>query len=207
MLTRRDVGLNGSQLTRDIAAFRPVWDPHRKARFCDIEFSTGTTYFPFVRLGLARYQAMSIPGCELSPIVSTAFVQTVPNRTLTCSIGGDGAAALVVSGPAPSSSLGTAGVVLGTNVMEAVVEAQEPTITDPFLGWTAIGGAVPLDGVVNPDGTATWSGSVPAADGLGRRLRVAVREFELHPSDDRSTQPSTTLVATRRLVHVDVVPL
>ena len=207
VLTRKNIGITGTQLTRDIAAFRPVWDPHRKAWFCDIEFPTGTAYFPFVRLGLARYQAFSISGCELSPIVPTAFVQTVPDRALTCSIGGDGTAAVVVSGPAPSSSLGTAGVVLGTNVMEAVVEAQEPTIVDPFLGWSAAGDAVTLNGVVNADGTATWSGSVPAVNGGGRRLRLAVREFELHPSDDRSMQPSTTLVVSRRLVHVDVIPL
>jgi hypothetical protein len=45
---------------------------------------------------------------------------------------------------------------------------------------------------------------VPAGDG---DLRVAVREFEMHPADDRSTDPSPGMVLVRRLVHADVIPL
>ena len=206
-LTRKSVRLDGVQLRRDIAAFRPVWDPHRQAWYCDIEFPTGAAYFPFVRLGLARYQPRSIPGCELSAIVPTAFVQTVPDRTLSCAVAPDGSATLALNGPAPSSSMDIQGIVAGSNLVTAVVEAQEPAIADPLLGWAAAGPETELAGVLNGDGTATWSGTVQVPDAQGRRLRLAVREYETHPADDRSAAPSASLVAIPRLVHADVIPL
>ncbi len=208
LLTRESVSLFGSQLVRDIAAFRPVWDARRQAWYCDIEFDTGAAYFPFVRLGLARYQPFSIPGCELSPIVPTAFVQTVPNRTVTCAVAPGGNADVSVSGPAPSSSMDAQGtIVAGTNLVAAVVEAQEPAIADPLLGWTAVGPETELAAVLNGDGTASWSGSVQLPDAQRRKLRLAIREYEIHPADDRTSQPAPGLVASRRLVHVDVIPL
>ena len=97
--------------------------------------------------------------------------------------------------------------VAGSNLVAAVVEAQEPAIADPLLGWAAAGPETELAGVLNGDGTATWSGTVQLPDAQGRRLRLAVREYEIHPADDRSAQPSPALVATRRLVHADVIPL
>jgi hypothetical protein len=205
---RENVPLQGVQLSRAIAPFRPVWDPHRRAWYCDVELPTGAAYFPFVRLGLARYQPHSVPGCELSQIVPTAFVQTVPERTLSCVLAPDGSASLTLSGPAPSASVDAQGtVVAGTNVVAAVVEAQEPAIADPFLGWVATGPETELAGAIQGDGTVTWSGTVHVPDAPGRRLRLAVREYETHPADDRSAQPSPGLVATRRLVHADVIPL
>jgi hypothetical protein len=205
---REAVPLHRSEQVRDIAAFRPVWDRGRQAWYCDIEFPTGAAYFPFVRLGLARYQPFSIPGCELSPIVPTAFVQTVPNRTVTCALEPGGAASLSVSGPAPSASMDARGtIVAGTNVMAAVVEAQEPAIADSLLGWAAAGPEIEFTAVLNGDGTATWSGAVQVPEAQGRKLRLVVREYETHPADDRSTQPSPGLVTSRRLVSADVIPL
>ncbi|GAA1531914.1 hypothetical protein GCM10009827_057090 [Dactylosporangium maewongense] len=208
-LTRESVTLNGLGLRRDIAAFRPTWDADRQAWYCDVEFRTGAAYFPFVRLGLARYQPMSIPGCELSPIVPTAFVQTVPDRTLTCTVSPHGSATLALSGPAWSASVGEHGTVVdGSHLVSAVVEAQEPAVTDPLLGWAAAGPENKLASVVvTEDGTATWSGNLQLPETQGRRLRIAVREYEFHPADDRSAQPSPSLVATRRIVHADVIPL
>jgi hypothetical protein len=191
----------------DIAGFRPVWDEGRRAWYCDIEFETGAAYFPFVRLGLARYQAMSIPGCELSPIVPTAFVQTVPDRTVTCTLQ-PGAANVSLTGPAPSSSMDVQGnVVAGTNVVVAVVEEQGASFADPLLGWTATGSETELQAVLNGDGTASWSGAIHVPDADGRNLRLTIREYEIHPADDRSAQPSPGLVPNRRLVHADVIPL
>jgi hypothetical protein len=207
-LIRENVPLFGAQSTRDIAAYRPTWDSHRQAWYCDIAFPTGVAYFPFVRLGLARYQPSSIPNYELSPIVPTAFVQTVPDRTVTCTLTPDGTAELSLSGPAPSSSMDTQGTaVAGTNVVVALVETHNPAIADPLLGWTATGLETQLAGLLNGDGTATWSGTVEPPDPQGRKLRLAVREYEIHPADDRVAQTAPGFAATRRLVHADVIPL
>ena len=42
-----------------VAAHDVHFDPDRKLWYCDIEIDPGDTYFPFVRLALARYQAHS----------------------------------------------------------------------------------------------------------------------------------------------------
>jgi hypothetical protein len=98
-------------------------------------------------------------------------------------------------------------VVAGSNLVVAIVEAHEPAIADPVLGWAAVGPEIQLVGVLNGDGTATWSGSADLPDPQGRKLRLALREYEIHAADDRSAQPSPGLVAVRRLVHADVISL
>jgi hypothetical protein len=208
-LVQRSVPLHGGDgQRRDVAAYRPQWDRMRQAWYCDVEFPAGTEYFPFIRLGLARYQSMSIPGCELSPIVATAFVQTVPDRTLTCAVAPDGDSARVaLAGPAPSASASADGedlVVAGTNLVVAVAETQDPAFADPLLGWSAAGPEQELTAVLHGDGTATWSATVPLPGGGNRKRRLTVREYELHPAN---APPSPALVPTRRLVHADTVPL
>ncbi|NMR28112.1 hypothetical protein [Crystallibacter degradans] len=194
--------------TSDTALFTPQWDEDSDAWYCDIQFDTGTAYFPFVRLGLARYQPMSVPGCEMSPIIPTAFVQTVPNRSLTTFPAADGTIAVSLTGPAPSSYRDAQGsTIAGTNLVTAVVEEQDLRIEDPYIGWEPVGAETELVALVNQDGTTTWSGAVQVLDPEERKLRLAVHEYELHPADDLSAEPPANLVASRRLVHADVVPL
>jgi hypothetical protein len=47
----------------------------------DIEIDPQCAYFPFLRLGLARYQPHALAGLELSSIVATEFIQLLPHRT------------------------------------------------------------------------------------------------------------------------------
>ena len=206
-LVRQDVPLADGRQKRDIAAFAPIWDAGRQAWYCDLQFGTGEAYFPFTRLALARYQPFSLPGCELSPLMPTAFVQTMPDRTLTCT---HGAAEVTVSvtGPAPTSVIDLAGAVQpGGNEVVAVVEVQPEAYTDPLLGWTALGAETVLTGPAAAATTATYSGTVPVPDAPGQRRRLMVREYEHHPTDDRTADPAPGFVMARRLVHADVVPL
>lgn len=203
-LTRQDVPLaEGS--TRDIAAFAPIWDAGRQSWYCDLQFDTGEAYFPFVRLGLSRYQPFSIPGCALSPLVSTAFVQTLPDRTLTCTH--DATEVTVsVTGPAPTASADLVGTGQpGGNEVTAAIEVQPEAYADPLLGWSGLGPETTLTAAAGT--TATHSGVVPVPDTPGHRRRLVVREYEHHPADDRSTDPAPGLVLVRRLVHADVIPL
>jgi hypothetical protein len=193
--------------TRDIAAFTPIWDAGRQAWYCDLQFDTGEAYFPFVRLGLARYQLFSLPGCELSPLVPTAFVQTMPDRALTCTHGAT-EVTVSVTGPAPTSTIDLAGAMQpGGNEVVAVVEVQPEAYADPLLGWTALGSETVLTGAVGGVTTATHGGIVPVPDAPGQRRRLVVREYEHHPTDDRTADPAPGFVLARRLVHADVVPL
>jgi hypothetical protein len=204
---RENVLLAGGGRRRDLACFSPTWDKGRQAWYVDLEFDTGEAYFPFVRLGLARYQPMSIPGSELSPLVSTAFVQTLPNRSVTCTHG-DGQLEVSYSGPAPTAAMDTAGTIRqGGNEVVAVVEGQDEAYTDPLLGWSPLGGETAL-AMSAPNGPlATFVGTVALPEVPGQRRRLVLREYESHPADDRSQDPAPALVATRRLVHADAVLL
>jgi hypothetical protein len=53
--------------------------------FADVRMpgGVGGSYSPFVRLVVARYQRESVDGLELSPTVTTDFVQLLPDRTLS----------------------------------------------------------------------------------------------------------------------------
>jgi hypothetical protein len=59
------------------------WDIENRLWYCDLVISDITSYTPFIRLALARYQANSLQGLELSPAVLTDFYQLYPDRTLT----------------------------------------------------------------------------------------------------------------------------
>ena len=203
----RSVRLFGGATVRDIACFVPRWDAGRQSWFVDLEFDTQDAYFPFVRLGLTRFQPRSMPGRELSPMVSTVFMQTLPERTLTCTR--DAASATIsVTGPAPSARADPDGAVQADgNEMVARVEAQPETFADPAVGWVPIGPETVLVREPAAGAVATHSGSVTVPDPPpGQRLRLTVREFELHPTDDRTTVP-VRIVTARRLVHVDTVDL
>ena len=189
-----------------LATFKPRYDPNRDAWYCDLQFNTGAAYFPFVRLGLVRYQPRSIPGCETSDIVATSFVQTLPDRTLSVVQQSPQALSVRMHGPAPQSRRALDDtVVTETNLVVAVIEEQDARVNDIALGWTAIGGETVLAAEIQADGLAVWSGDVPLTAGGGGARRLCVREFELHPADDRSAVGA--FVVARRLVHADVLAL
>lgn len=83
--TRSNVSLEEIGNNQDIfsvAGHTVEFDPERKLWFADIVVQAGSSYFPFVRLALARFQPFSIEDCHLSRVVLTDFVQLVPDRTL-----------------------------------------------------------------------------------------------------------------------------
>jgi hypothetical protein len=65
------------------AAGHPVaYDPERKLWYSDIDIDAGPSYYPFVRLALARFQPCSVAGMELSRVFTADCVQTTPDRLL-----------------------------------------------------------------------------------------------------------------------------
>ncbi len=71
----------------DVAGHEVAWDKDRQLWFSDIEISTisATTYFPFVKLALVRYQPSSLKGLELSRVVQADFIQVTPDRAVSMS--------------------------------------------------------------------------------------------------------------------------
>jgi hypothetical protein len=159
-----------------------------------------TAYAPFVRLALARYQSASLPGLELSPIVTTELIPMLPDRTLVVSTSSFGPTAQL-SGVGPSGA---------TNHVEVTLESSEAAAGEGTLtgvdaeaqgaGWTPArfaDGSTTLRGAL---GDALFVG-IPS-DGLGtRRWRLVVREFEeIAPLPGEAASPLTAAVSSRTVV-------
>ncbi|MFH8770093.1 hypothetical protein [Streptomyces sp. NPDC017958] len=159
------------------------------------------SYAPFVRLALARFQADSLPGLSLSPVVVCDPVRLLPDRRLIVERDGpDLHLSLLGTGPEPP------------NRLEAVLEeAHAPGGTPP--------GAADLVDVTSPP-----AAGIPAWRPLSSRvtsdqpetvstlrmpagaspLRLRVREIERLDAPSPSASPAEL---TDRTVFVDIVPL
>ncbi len=67
----------------DIAPHDVFFDEERQLWYCDIEIDHGNSYWPFVRLALARYQPSSVDNAHLSEIVLADFMQLTQDRWAT----------------------------------------------------------------------------------------------------------------------------
>lgn len=72
---------NGANI--EIAPHDVFFDDDRQLWYCDIEIDHGDSYWPFVRLALARYQPISVHGVHLSEIVMADFMQLTADRWAT----------------------------------------------------------------------------------------------------------------------------
>lgn len=67
--------------TVDVAPHAVGYDTDRQLWYCDIVVRPpDQTYYPFIRLALARYQPTSALDCYLSSVVTTEFQQLSPDR-------------------------------------------------------------------------------------------------------------------------------
>lgn len=59
---------------------KPEYDKVRGLWYCDIDVDMGNTYYPFIRMALARFQPNSIDDTHLSPVILSDFAQLTPSR-------------------------------------------------------------------------------------------------------------------------------
>lgn len=71
--------------TAALLAYEPEFHPDRKQWFVDVAMTPRDQLWPFVRLAVARYQPHSLTRCALSPVVTTDWVQPLPERLATVS--------------------------------------------------------------------------------------------------------------------------
>jgi hypothetical protein len=93
-----------------IAGYKPILEASQgQLWYCDLPvdsskaFDLQASYFPFIRLGLARYQAHSMPGLELSYPVAE-WAQIPPRRTVRVELLGSHDILVVVQGHGYHSS-------------------------------------------------------------------------------------------------------
>ena len=93
-----------------VAGYRPQYSPSRRLWYVDVAFDARATFWPFVRLAVARYQPESVVGTHLSMPVRLDQVQLTPSRTLSVSRTDDRHARVVVTGLGRAPRVGVAAV-------------------------------------------------------------------------------------------------
>jgi hypothetical protein len=198
----------------DIAPHDVGYDAERRLWYCDIEIDTPPSYFPFIRLALARYHPRSLYLAHLSPVVLVEFAQLHPDRALSVTAvpGNPRARRLTLSGPVHTrSSVANEyeffGVFFGPpgslgNVVEVAVERRQ-TGVNTDLGWEPAPDAGITEDVGPNVANVLWAGVVELPQGLSDDgpYRVVIREFEVFATEE--TDPGYA----RRPVYVDVVDL
>jgi hypothetical protein len=219
--------------TVGVVGYKPQYNAERKLWYVDVALDPGSTFWPFVRLAVCRYQPDSIDNCHLSPPARCDYVQLTPERTTSVSRTDDRHVRVVVSGPVgvraelPIRIGGGAGpqafaeAVAANRQVVARLQRRDPAIpTD--LGWKTV--AV-KELVVRGRGAnefeVAWVGELDAGrtiplarPGDNPNWRVTVEEWERLPGDPASVAEGAPPVAAvifpvweRRLIYADEVPL
>lgn len=178
------------------------FDPVRDLWYSDIVI-TGNSYFPFVKLGLARFQPESVAGAHLSPVVVTDFCQLAPNRSVTVVPALDAGPGTYRVVTVRGQGYDRAGGVALYPLVRVSVERQDPNVATD-LGWTQVGASVELARNPNaPLSDMEWSGQIAVpSPPAGTKQRLVIEEFERHRINPA---PDTTLGL--RLVYGDAIEL
>jgi hypothetical protein len=167
-----------------VVGFDPEYNPTRRLWFADIAMNVDTSYFPFVRLALSRYQPKSIDGAHLSSIVLSDFVQVAPHRRVDYdlrNVSPNGSLGVVLRGPGHAL---TDRIATGGTVVVARLERREhgDSMSDELLGWTPIDMIV-MDRASEANHDVTWTGEFRLGSSLPTPLRVSVLEAQALRSD------------------------
>lgn len=174
----------------DVAPHDVAYDAERQLWYCDIDVQTGASYFPMIRLALARYQPVSVPGAHLSNIVLADVIALTPDRWVSVSAGpNDASRNVFVFGFTYSDSSGhteaasaPSSIILHTaenpvsiaksSVVEVWLEKFDPSLGEDF-GWKR----EPAATVQNAAATPAPAPSVNPAFEQQRFMLLTERKF------------------------------
>lgn len=214
-----------------VLGYRPQYNLDRGLWYVDVAIDPGSTFWPFVRLAVARYQPDSIADCHLSAPVQCDFVQLSPERTASVSRTDVRHVRVVVSGPigvreappghAPAITDLTPTIdryadwVAMHRTMVARLQRRDPAIpTD--LGWETVAvEELTVRGFGRNVFETAWVGELEAPQNLPLRTpgqnpdwRVTIEEWERLPGDPEDlANPDSATVWEQRLIYADEVAL
>lgn len=210
----------------NVVGYAPEFNEERKLWFADIQFNPDrlSSYYPFVRLALARFQPYSIPGSDayLSRVVMTDFIQLVPTRTLQVSYTKKFEDMINVSVVLVGYSPKTEGK---PNPVSIEIEEHDENIPGElgWKPWKGVKGQIPMDRVK----THRWLDGMFTADlsylavwqieqdlpekYLKGNLRLVIKEYERHTADGEikigEDGPYLEDIRDLRVVYSDTVML
>lgn len=183
-----------------VVGHRVHWDPERKLWYCDIELDPGSTYMPFVRLALVRYQPNALDDAKISKVVLAEFAQVLPRRRAVLKRQG-AAVNVALHGTVPhfgpmkfpvdseyQDISFTQGVhETGRNRVELVLQTRDPAI-DSDLAWSD---------------TATLSSTIVGEGDSGTNPGGIFQPFVATAATTRTVQPRASS-AVRLAAEVDL---
>lgn len=197
----------------DIVAFDVGLDAEKDMVFADIKLDTGTAYYPFIRLALARFQPDSIKFTHLSEIALADYIQMAPDRTMSVSyfrkdlpgIGNRRHLRLSITGPGPGASDGSS----PPNVIEVALEefGRDNQSVDSWSRPSAEPASIEPELV---EGVWVWKIELPIyRDGIELRRRLVIAEYEERLSDADFEDRIDPMKAERRrrVVFTDTIEL
>jgi hypothetical protein len=201
--------LAGARVT--VVGHEVGYDRDRRLWYCDVEIDPGTSYYPFVRLALARYQPNSVKTAtadvKLSRVVLADFAQLAPDRAATIAFDARDAKAVNVSltGVAYRAS----GAGQGPSTAEVSVETRRPNV-EGDLGWVPVpNSVVQLTPRPLSDTRVLWTGKAVLPEERGSKpFRLIFKEYETFVSDGPASTRATIAAARgteRRLVYADAM--
>ena len=201
---------DGTPRQVNVAGHTVAFDSYRKLWYCDLTVDTQTTtYAPFVRLALVRYQPYALQEVKLSRVVLADFVQLTPERaaTITADPYTPGQLRVVVSGQAPrrSTSPLLAGQVEVATLITVTLQERDTTLQSD-LAWRDVTTITPDARSPHPadvTNLSLWSGTFRLLIApQPNQYRLLIAEQELLTSDsDRATSPPN------RQIYAEIVTL
>lgn len=200
-----------------VAGHPVAYDTLRQLWYCDVQLSPGASYFPFIRLALARYQPNSIKDAtgdvKLSRVVLADFAQLAPDRTAVVTRDPANKSKLSLSVSGPSYVQSALGRLPDKDLaqVEVTLEVQDPALVGA-VAWSAVPETVfPLKLTTVALGGNVWTGdlTLPGTE-AGQKYRLVIREYEIFQADPQQAPAAVTALTTthgRRLVYAAVVEL
>jgi hypothetical protein len=221
----------------DVVGHAVEFDEERKLWYCDIDIDTGDSYYPFVRLALARFQPNSINNCHLSRVVLAEFAQLAPDRVAAVTIDGPTVINDVTAqGPAAAKKIKVmVSGIFGRN-KQAMYQPGDDPLNHPGklenarvlmatvekkgiggdLGWKPASAQltnVQLKATKLVDAKMIWMAEMmlpsDAVEAMGTgTYRVLIKEYEMLQTDPDVKQQTINGVPMRsRMVYADMVEL
>jgi hypothetical protein len=158
-----------------VVGYEVHYDSERQLWYSDIEIDPGDSYYPFIRLALARFQPNSIEHAHLSRVVLADFAQLAPDRTVTLTRQGTSLKVLLSGVKYSQAPLGgeEGSPVSGTSNVEVTLENRDvnTNIMDDDLGW------VPVS-----------SSKAKSKPSIRREVQVAPPKTKLKPTPSKDEQ-------------------
>ncbi len=174
--------------------YRPQYNAERQLWYVDVAFDPRATFWPFVRLAVARYQPDSVAGAHLSTPVRLDYVQLAPERAASVSRTDDMHARVAVAGFAGHRSAASrdyARSVAASRRLVARLQKRDAEIGGD-LGWHTIDAVeLRIRGRASRQEELVWIGELESDEVIQARTprsddqdwRVRVEEWERFEGD------------------------